>query len=84
MYSFIICFLLLVCSYFVYGKLIERKADTDENRQIPVWKLEDGIDYMPLSKFRGFLSLRNDGLTMLGIISKYLGTTPTKNRQLLL
>ncbi|MBQ2831214.1 carbon starvation protein A [Methanobrevibacter sp.] len=125
MYSFIACFLLLVGSYFVYGKFIERKVGIDENKQTPVWRLEDGVDYMPMSRlkgflvqflniaglgpifgviqgalfgpsaflwitfgtifigavhdfFSGFLSLRNDGLTMPGIISKYLGTTVQK------
>ena len=125
MYSFILCFVLLVSSYFIYGKLLERFVGVDENRQTPVWRLEDGVDYMPMSRlkaflvqflniaglgpifgviqgalfgpsaflwitfgtifvgavhdfFSGFLSLRNDGLTMPGIISKYLGTTAQK------
>lgn len=125
MYSFILCFVLLVASYFVYGKVIERIVGVDENKQTPVWRLEDGVDYMPMSRikgflvqflniaglgpifgviqgalfgpsaflwitfgtifigavhdfFSGFLSLRNDGLTMPGIISKYLGTTAQK------
>ena len=125
MYSFILCFVLLVGSYFIYGKLLERFVGVDENKQTPVWRLEDGVDYMPMSRikaflvhflniaglgpifgviqgalfgpsaflwitfgtifvgavhdfFSGFLSLRNDGLTMPGIISKYLGTTAQK------
>ncbi|WP_292474359.1 carbon starvation CstA family protein [Methanosphaera sp.] len=125
MYSFIICCLLLIASYFIYAKCIEKIVGVDENRQTPVWRLEDGVDYMPMSRiklylvhflniaglgpifgaiqgalfgpvaffwivfgtifigavhdfFSGFLSLRNDGLTMPGIIAKYLGPTAQK------
>ena len=125
MYTFLICFVGLIASYFIYGKFIERVAGVDENVETPVHRLEDGVDYMPMSKikaflvhflniaglgpifgviqgalfgpsaflwitfgtifigavhdfFSGFLSLRNDGLTMPNIISKYLGTTAQK------
>ena len=120
MYSFIICFLVLVASYFVYGKVIERIAGVDETRQTPAYRLEDDVDYLPMSEtknflvhflniaglgpifgaiqgalfgpaaflwivlgtifigsvhdfFSGFMSLRDDGLTMPGIVSKFLG-----------
>ena len=121
MYSFIICFVALVASYFIYGKFIERISGVDETRETPAFKLQDGVDYVPMSKFKnylvhflniaglgpifgaiqgalfgpvafiwitlgtifigsvhdffsGFMSMRNDGLTMPGIISKYLGS----------
>ena len=50
MYSFIICFLALVASYFIYGKFIERISGVDENRETPAFKLQDGVDYMPMSQ----------------------------------
>ncbi|MBR3139327.1 MAG: carbon starvation protein A [Methanobrevibacter sp.] len=125
MYSFIICFLALVVSYFVYGKIVEKVAGVDETRETPAFKLEDGVDYLPMSKiknflihflniaglgpifgaiqgalfgpiafvwivlgtifvgcvhdfFSGFMSLREDGLTMPSIVSKYLGSTVQK------
>ena len=55
MYSFIICFLVLVASYFVYGKIIEKVVGVDGTRETPAYKLEDGVDYIPLSKIKNFL-----------------------------
>ena len=125
MYSFIICSLVLIASYFIYGKLVEKIAGVDETHETPAYKLQDGIDYIPMSKiknflvhflniaglgpifgaikgalfgpaaflwitlgtifigcihdfFSGFMSLRNDGLTMPDIVSKYLGTKVEK------
>ena len=125
MYSFIICFLALIASYFIYGKFIEKIAGVDETCKTPAYRLQDGIDYMPMSRiknflvhflniaglgpifgaiqgalfgpaaflwivlgtifigavhdfFSGFMSLRNDGLTMPNIVSKYLGSTIQK------
>lgn len=121
MYSFVICSLALIASYFVYGKFIERITGVDESRETPAYRLQDGVDYMPMPKiknflvhflniaglgpifgaiqgalfgpaaflwitlgtifigsihdfFSGYMSLRNDGMTMPSIISKYLGT----------
>ena len=55
MYSFIICFLVLVASYFVYGKVVEKVAGVDETRQTPAYRLQDGVDYIPMSKIKNFL-----------------------------
>ena len=125
MYSFILCAGILIVSYFVYGKAIEKLVGIDENNTTPAYKLQDGVDYLPIPKlkaflihflniaglgpifgaiqgalfgpaaflwitlgtifigsvhdfFSGFLSMRNDGLTMPNIIAKYLGTTIQK------
>ncbi|ALT67940.1 carbon starvation protein CstA1 [Methanobrevibacter millerae] len=105
----------------MYGKFIERITGVDESRETPAYRLQDGVDYMPMPKiknflvhflniaglgpifgaiqgalfgpaaflwitlgtifigsihdfFSGYMSLRNDGMTMPSIISKYLGT----------
>ena len=125
MYSFILCAAILIVSYFVYGKAIEKLVGIDENKTTPAYKLQDGVDYLPIPKlkaflihflniaglgpifgaiqgalfgpaaflwitlgtifigsvhdfFSGFLSMRNDGLTMPNIIAKYLGSTIQK------
>lgn len=35
MYSFIICLLALIASYFVYGKIVERTVGVDETKETP-------------------------------------------------
>lgn len=55
MYSFIICALVLIASYFVYGKLVERMAGVDESMKTPAYRLQDGVDYIPMSKIKNFL-----------------------------
>ena len=55
MYSFFICVLALVGSYFVYGKFIEKISGVDETQQTPAFRLQDGVDYIPMSKIKNFL-----------------------------
>ena len=55
MFSFIICFLALNASYFIYGKFIERISGVDETNQTPAFRLQDGVDYMPMSTIKNFL-----------------------------
>ena len=55
MYSFVICFFALVASYFVYGKFIEKISGIDETRETPAFRLQDGVDYIPMSKLKNFL-----------------------------
>ena len=55
MISFIVCFLVLVVSYFVHGKIIERVAGVDESLETPAYALQDGVDYIPMSKVKNFL-----------------------------
>ena len=55
MISFIICFVTLIASYFIYGKYIERISGVDETQQTPAFKLQDGIDYIPMPRLKNFL-----------------------------
>ena len=55
MYSFILCFVGLIASYFIYGKIMERVSGVDVNAKTPVQRLEDGVDYTPIGKFKLFL-----------------------------
>ena len=55
MYSFLICLIALILSYFIYGKAIEKIAGVDENIPTPVQRLENGVDYTPLSKSKALL-----------------------------
>lgn len=55
MYSFFICFIVLAVSYFVYGKFIEKISGVDETLQTPAFRLQDGVDYIPMSKIKNFL-----------------------------
>jgi carbon starvation protein CstA len=52
---FNICVLALIGSYFVYGKFIERISGVDETQQTPAFRLQDGVDYMPMSRIKNFL-----------------------------
>ncbi|MEE3490917.1 MAG: carbon starvation CstA family protein, partial [Methanobrevibacter sp.] len=45
----------MVVSYFVYGKFIEKISGVDETRQTPSFRLQDGVDYIPMSKIKNFL-----------------------------
>ena len=55
MYSFLVCLCILIGSYFVYGKAIEGIAGVDESRETPVHRLEDGVDYIPMSRLKLYL-----------------------------
>lgn len=55
MYSFLICAAALIASYFIYGKAIERIAGVDESVETPVHRLEDGVDYIPMSRWKLYL-----------------------------
>ena len=55
MYSFTICFLVLIASYFIYGKFIEKLVGVDESIQTPAYRSQDGVDYIPMSKIKNFL-----------------------------
>lgn len=55
MITFLVCLALLVAAYFVYGRYLEKLADVDTEHKTPVERLEDGIDYIRLPRWRVFL-----------------------------
>ena len=55
MITFVLCILLLVAGYFVYGKVVTRQLDVEPSRQTPAYTLQDGIDYQPMSTWRVFV-----------------------------
>ena len=55
MITFILAIVLLVVSYFIYGKVIERIFVPDESRRTPAYENADGVDYVPMGKQRNAL-----------------------------
>ena len=55
MITFIICLGLLITAYFTYGRFLEKQVGVDPNAKTPCEKLYDGIDYVPLPRWRVFL-----------------------------
>ena len=55
MISFLISILVLLLGYIFYSRFIERIEGIDPNRQTPAYKLNDGVDYVPMPWWRIFL-----------------------------
>ncbi|GET28835.1 carbon starvation protein A [Prolixibacter sp. SD074] len=55
MITFFISIVALVLGYMVYGKLMEKIFGADKNRETPAMSMNDGVDYMPLPKWKTFL-----------------------------
>ena len=54
MISLIISFLVLVIGYFTYGKLVEKVFGPD-GRRTPAYRLNDGVDFVPIKTGKAFL-----------------------------
>lgn len=54
MISFIICLLLLIGGYFVYGKVVDNTFAPDD-RETPAVKINDGVDYVVMPQWKLFL-----------------------------
>ena len=54
MFSFIICLLVLIAGYFVYGKFVE-KIFAPDNRPTPAVAKADGVDYVALPNWKVFM-----------------------------
>ena len=55
MITFLICLGLLAGSYFTYGRYLERLCDVDASHPVPSQTRYDGVDYMPLPRWKIFL-----------------------------
>ena len=55
MITFIICLAVLIAAYFLYGGLLSRIAKLDKSADVPSKSMYDGVDYMPLPRWRIFL-----------------------------
>ncbi|MBR5466430.1 MAG: carbon starvation protein A [Bacteroidaceae bacterium] len=55
MITFLVCLASLVIAYFTYGRYLERVCDIDENNAVPSKTHFDGVDYLPLPRWKIFL-----------------------------
>ena len=55
MITFLICLLLLVGAYFLYGAYLDRVCQIDSKAAVPSATLYDGVDYIPMPRWRTFL-----------------------------
>ena len=55
MITFLVCLVLLVVAYFAHGSYLERVCKIDPKRAVPSQSLYDGVDYVPMSRWRTFL-----------------------------
>ncbi|HET6557682.1 MAG TPA: carbon starvation protein A [Prolixibacteraceae bacterium] len=55
MITFFISILLLILGYVIYGKIVERIFKADNSRQTPAMTMNDGVDYLPMPKWKTFL-----------------------------
>ena len=52
MLTFFACVAALILGYFTYGTFVEKTFGPDSSRRTPAYELEDGVDYMPLPKWK--------------------------------
>ena len=55
MLTFLICLTLLVVAYFTYGRYLEKVCEVKVDNPVPSQTHYDGVDYMPLPRWRIFL-----------------------------
>lgn len=55
MITFIVCLLLLVTSYFTYGRYIERLFGINKDAKMPSETHFDGVDFVPMKRWKTFL-----------------------------
>lgn len=55
MYSFIICVAALVLGYIFYGRFVERIFSPDPARVTPAYRLQDGVDFIPMPTWKVYM-----------------------------
>ena len=55
MITFLICLAALVASYFTYGKYLEKTCGINPANPVPSKIMYDGVDYLPLPRWKVFL-----------------------------
>ena len=55
MVTFIACLVALIAAYFLYGGLMARIAGIDPKADVPSKTMYDGVDYIPMPRWRIFL-----------------------------
>ena len=55
MTTFLICLVLLVAAYFGYGAYLDKVCKIDSKAAVPSATLYDGVDYIPMPRWRTFL-----------------------------
>lgn len=55
MITFLVCLVALVASYFTYGKYLERTCEINPNNPVPSKTMYDGVDYLPMPRWKIFL-----------------------------
>ena len=55
MVTFFVCLVALIAAYFLYGAFLDRVVSIDSKVDVPSKTHYDGVDYMPLPRWRIFL-----------------------------
>ena len=55
MTQFILGIIILIVGYFTYGKIVDKQFGVDDSKETPATRLEDGIDFVPMSWPKIFL-----------------------------
>src|SRR5690606_23287564 len=55
MITLLISIVILIIGYYVYGKICERIFEIDPNRPTPALSEADGVDFVPLPRWKSFL-----------------------------
>lgn len=55
MITFLLCLAALVTAYFTYGKYLEKVCGIDASNPVPSNTMYDGVDYIPMPRWKVFL-----------------------------